>query len=130
MSTERELTPGGPPQMHPLSYSDLATHIQLNGVNIMGKNFSGMFFFKFFSRTLHTQILNSSYLWYNLVALVSCLSRCAYCSIPILVDFDPGLLQLFHTLFLRTFYGFKSTNSKTITSTSRIRNLSSLNSSI
>nr|XP_029721424.1 protein argonaute-2 isoform X6 [Aedes albopictus] len=40
MSTERELTPGGPPQMHPLSYSDLATHIQLNGVNIMGKNFS------------------------------------------------------------------------------------------
>lgn len=43
MSTERELTPGGPPQLHPLSYSDLATHIQLNGVNIMGKNFSGMF---------------------------------------------------------------------------------------
>ncbi|XP_055628841.1 protein argonaute-2 isoform X2 [Toxorhynchites rutilus septentrionalis] len=40
MSTERELTPGGPPQLHPLSYSDLATHIQLNGVGIMSKNFS------------------------------------------------------------------------------------------
>ncbi|XP_058832424.1 protein argonaute-2 isoform X2 [Topomyia yanbarensis] len=40
MSTERELTPGGPPQMLPLSYSDLANHIQMNGVNIISKNFS------------------------------------------------------------------------------------------
>lgn len=40
MSTERELTPGTTQQLHPLSYSDMATHIQLNGV-IMGKSFNG-----------------------------------------------------------------------------------------
>uniref|UniRef100_A0A182MMT6 Protein argonaute-1 n=1 Tax=Anopheles culicifacies TaxID=139723 RepID=A0A182MMT6_9DIPT len=39
MSTERELTPGSTQQLHPLSYSDMATHIQLNGV-IMGKSFN------------------------------------------------------------------------------------------
>lgn len=33
--------------MHPLSYSDLASHIQLNGVNVMAKNFSGMLVLNF-----------------------------------------------------------------------------------
>lgn len=45
MSTERELTPGGPPQLHAIPYpSDLASSIQINGgVNLMSKQY-GMFF--------------------------------------------------------------------------------------
>lgn len=44
MSTERELTPGGPTQLQPIPYADLATTIQLNGgVNYIAKSY-GMCF--------------------------------------------------------------------------------------
>lgn len=33
MSTERELTPGGPTRLHTVAYPDLAATIQLNTVN-------------------------------------------------------------------------------------------------
>ena len=43
MSTERELTTGGPTQMHPIPY-DLATTLQLNGgINLIGKTFGEFF---------------------------------------------------------------------------------------
>ena len=37
MSTENELTPGGPTRLHTLAYSELATTLQLNTVSLLGK---------------------------------------------------------------------------------------------
>lgn len=46
MSTERELTPGGPTEYHTISFADLAATLQLNGgISLIGKAF-GKFFFK------------------------------------------------------------------------------------
>lgn len=46
MSTERELTPGGPTEYHTISFADLAATLQLNGgISLIGKAF-GKFFYK------------------------------------------------------------------------------------
>lgn len=43
MSTERELTPGGPTEYHTISFADLAATLQLNGgISLIGKAFQGM----------------------------------------------------------------------------------------
>lgn len=48
MSTERELTPGGPTQLHPIPYSDLATSLQLNGgINLIGGKSFGKCVYKY-----------------------------------------------------------------------------------
>lgn len=46
MSTERELTPGGPTEYHTISFADLAATLQLNGgISLIGKAFGKFFFF-------------------------------------------------------------------------------------
>lgn len=45
MSTERELTPGGPTEYHTISFADLAATLQLNGgISLIGKAFGKLFF--------------------------------------------------------------------------------------
>lgn len=50
MSTEHELTPGGPPQLHAIPYtSEMSSTLQMNGgVNLMGKQYGMMIVFFIF----------------------------------------------------------------------------------
>lgn len=53
MSTERELTPGGPTEYHTISFADLAATLQLNGqISLIGKAFG-----KFFIINLNKNLL-------------------------------------------------------------------------
>lgn len=46
MSTERELTPGGPTEYHTISFADLAATLQLNGgISLIGKAFGKFYVF-------------------------------------------------------------------------------------